>query len=446
MSLRNLINLRILLSVLLIVILGGAITIWQARQSVDRELRSSFKLISQMVKSEVNQSDMIRGNDDWLQSFRALGHMRHVEISLVDAQGDETEILSVPEYEEAKKPPAWFIAAVMTDYLQAEYPLNVPGGAGQRIKVSADPMDEVSEAWRESQTYFWSIVLMMVVIFLAINLVFHSMLRAVGAILSGLRQVESGKYGEKLPRINISEFDAIAVEINNLSEALNHARKNNQALARHTLQIQEKERRHLSRELHDEMGQSLAAIKAMAVACKSSDADVPTIADSIIGICNHLSGEVRLMMRTLHPLSLGDLGLGATLTDLVSEYRRRHSGLHITLDYDDNLELLSHEVAIHVYRIVQECLTNVIRHARAERVNVAVVLSDLNADRQVAIHIEDNGIGGESEGEGFGVRAMRERVENLGGRFSFESEPGQGASVKASMPFVEKQQYETKRD
>lgn len=446
MSLRNLINLRIMLSVLLILILGGAIAIWQARQSVERELRSSFHLISQMVKSEVNQADMIRGNDDWLQSFRALGHLRHVEISLIDAHGTVTEILSVSEYEEAKKPPAWFIAAVTSDYLQAEYPLNAPGGAGKRIKISADPMDEISEAWSESQTYFWSVVLMMVVIFLAINMVFHSMLRAVGAILSGLRQVESGEYGEKLPRIRISEFDAIAVEINNLSEALNHARKNNQALARHTLQIQEKERRHLSRELHDEMGQSLTAIKAMAVACKSSDADVPAIADSIIGICNHLSGEVRLMMRTLHPLSLADLGLGATLTDLVREYRGRHSGLHITLDYDDNLELLSHEVAIHVYRIVQECLTNVIRHARAESVKVTVALSRRDDDRQVVIHVEDNGIGGESEGEGFGVMAMRERVENLGGRFSFESEPGQGVSVKASMPFIEKQQDGSKPD
>jgi two-component system sensor histidine kinase UhpB len=184
----------------------------------------------------------------------------------------------------------------------------------------------------------------------------------------------------------------------------------------------------------------------MAVACKSSDADVPAIADSIIGICNHLSGEVRLMMRTLHPLSLADLGLGATLTDLVREYRRRHSGLHITLDYDDNLELLSHEVAIHVYRIVQECLTNVIRHARAESVKVAVALSRRDDDRQVVIHVEDNGIGGESEGEGFGVMAMRERVENLGGRFSFESEPGQGVSVKASMPFIEKQQDGSKPD
>jgi two-component system sensor histidine kinase UhpB len=439
MSLRSLINLRILLSVILI--LGGAITIWQAGQSVERELKSSFHLILQMVKSEASQADISWGNHDWLQSIIALRNLRHVQVSLIDKHDTVIKILTVSEREESGRPPAWFIAAVTTDYLEEKYPLNMPDGSVQRIKISADPMDEITEAWGESQAYFWSVVLMMAVIFLTINAVFHSMLRAVGTILSGLRQVESGAYDGKLPSLKISEFDAIAAEINNLSEALNQARQNNQSLARHSLHIQEDERRHLSRELHDEMGQSLTAVKAMAVASKHSDVDVTGIANSIIGICNHLSGVVRSMMRTLHPLSLADLGLGPTLTELVSEYHRRNSDLVITLNYDDSLELLSDMVAIHVYRIVQECLTNVMRHARANSVKVMVTHSHVDDDL-VVINVEDNGIGGQAEGEGFGVRAMRERVENLGGCFSFVSEPGQGVSVKASMPFIEKQQDE----
>ncbi|MCX4187777.1 sensor histidine kinase [Methylophaga sp. OBS4] len=446
MSLRNLINLRIALSVLLILILGGVMAIWQARQSVERELQASFNLALQMVKSEVNQADMSQNSDDWLQSIKALRHSRHLQISLIDNRGEVTEILTASEHEEERTPPAWFIAAVMTDYLQVDYSVDMTDGSVKRIRISADPMDEILEAWNESQAYFWSIVLMMVVIFVAINVVFHSMLRAVGTILSGLRQVESGEYGGKLPAFKISEFDAIASEINNLSEALNLARQNNQALARHTMHIQENERQHMSRELHDEMGQSLTAVKAMSVASKQANADVPVIADSIIEICNHLSGVVRSMMRTLHPLSLADLGLGATLTDLVNEWRRRHADLVVTLDYDNELESLSHEVAIHVYRIVQECLTNVVRHAQADKVKVTVRRSRFVDNSQVVISVEDNGIGGHAEGEGFGVRAMRERVENLGGRFSFESRSGQGVSVKARMPFIEKQQDEPKQD
>jgi two-component system, NarL family, sensor histidine kinase UhpB len=445
MSLRSLINLRILLSVILILILGGAITIWQASQSIERELKSSFHLVLQMVKSEASQADISRGNHDWLQSITALRNLRHVQVSLIDRYDTIIKILTVSEREESGRPPAWFIAAVTTDYLEKKFPLNMPDGSVQRIKISADPMDEITEAWGESQAYFWSVVLMMAVILLTINTVFHSMLHAVGTILSGLRQVESGAYDGKLPSLKISEFDAIAAEINNLSEALNQARQNNQLLARHSLHIQESERRHLSRELHDEMGQSLTAVKAMAVASKHTGADVAGIADSIIGICNHLSGVVRSMMRTLHPLSLADLGLGATLTDLVSEYRRRHPDLVITLDYDDSLELLSDMVAIHVYRIVQECLTNVIRHARADSVKVTVSHSRFDDDL-VVINVEDNGIGGQAEGEGFGVRAMRERVKTLGGCFSFESEPDKGVSVKASMSFIEKQQDEPKQD
>lgn len=99
MSLRSLINLRILLSAILILILGGAITIWQASQSVERELKSSFHLVSQMVKSEASQADISRGNHDWLQSITALRNLRHVQVSLIDRDDTVIKILTVSERE-----------------------------------------------------------------------------------------------------------------------------------------------------------------------------------------------------------------------------------------------------------------------------------------------------------------------------------------------------------
>jgi two-component system, NarL family, sensor histidine kinase UhpB len=190
----------------------------------------------------------------------------------------------------------------------------------------------------------------------------------------------------------------------------------------------------MSRELHDEMGQSLTAIKAMAVTSKQPNVDITLVADSIIEVCNHLSVVVRSMMRTLHPLSLAELGLEATLTDLITEWRRRNSDLEIQLNYDTALEQLDNKVAIHVYRIVQECLTNVVRHAQASKVNVSLGFTS----ERVEINVVDNGIGGKAEALGFGVLGMRERVESLGGKFTFNSEENKGVQVKAWMPFIGK--------
>jgi len=437
MSLRGLINARIVLSVVLILIIGGVMAIWQARQSVQKEINSSFNLALEMLELSFNYpANRMVSEQHWMRQLSTIQKTRHIHISLVNDDGTESDWLADDELSEQESPPAWFNMAVTSDYPSASYDIRLLDGSTKALLIRADPIDEVAEAWSESLAFFWSIVLMMMVIFIAINIVFHSMLRTVHAILAGLRRVESGEYGKKLPPFKISEFDAIAAEVNNLSDALDTARQNNQALARHTMHIQENERQTMSRELHDEMGQSLTAVKAMAVATKQPQAKINEISDSIIGICNHLSVVVRSMMRTLHPLSLADLGLAATLTDLVSEWQRRHPTLKIELNYDEAVDWLNEEVAIHVYRIVQECLTNVVRHSEATEAMVMVRRYSIKGQNQVVIRVEDNGIGGSTEGEGFGVLGMRERVESMGGQFVFESNGNVGVRVRAWMPFI----------
>jgi two-component system, NarL family, sensor histidine kinase UhpB len=436
MSLRGLINLRIMMAVIIIMLLGGVTAVWQARQSVAKEVESSINLALQMIEFGFSQMPSSnRYGNNWLPQISALQQVRHIQISIAE-QGKETIEFFTKQNSTEKEylPPRWFINAVMTDYLTADYKITTFDGSVKTLLIEADPMDEIIEAWGESQAFFWSTVAMLAAIFFAINLVFHSMLKAVQSILSGLREVESGEYGNVLPSSKISEFNAISAEINAMSAALKIAEESNQALTLHTIQIQEIERQTMSRELHDEMGQSLTAIKAMAVTTKQPNADITLAAGSIIEVCNHLAVVVRSMMRTLHPLSLADLGLGATLTDLVTEWRRRKSDLEIVLHYDAALEQLDNKVAIHVYRIVQECLTNIVRHAKASKVNVTLKLTS----ERVEINVVDNGIGGKAEAQGFGVLGMRERVESLGGKFVFNSEQNKGVHVKAWMPFIGK--------
>jgi two-component system sensor histidine kinase UhpB len=182
------------------------------------------------------------------------------------------------------------------------------------------------------------------------------------------------------------------------------------------------------------MGQSLTAIKAMSVALKQPNSQVTDIAGNIIDICNHLSTVVRSMMRSLHPLSLTELGLGLTLKDMIDEWLRRHPVLAIQLDYDEGLESVKDELTIHIYRIIQECLTNVVRHADAENVTINLKKRKENEQEYAFVSVSDDGKGSSAEGEGFGVRSMRERVESMHGEFSYTFLPGKGVTVIATMP------------
>lgn len=446
MSLRALINRRIAFSVFIIMLISIMITIWQAKHAVEKEVNSSFNLALQMIDlgfSHISRVPLTE--EEWLRQISSIQQTRHIHLLVLNDSGEEVAWFDADLQieDERNNPPQWFIRAVSTDYPSADYAIKLVDGRTKQIVVRADSIDEILEAWGESQAYFWTTVMMVVVIFIGVNAIFTSMLRTVRTIVIGLKRVESGHYGQKLPNFSISEFDEIATEVNHLSDALRVAKENNQALARHTMHIQEAERRNLSRELHDEMGQSLTAIKAMAVTNRQDNSDHSAVSASIISVCNHLSGVVRSMMRTLHPLSLSDLGLCATLTDLVNEWERRHPSLKVTLHYDDRLENISHELAIHAYRIVQESLTNIVRHAQATEAEVTVVEKGESDKAGIEITIKDNGQGGNAKGAGFGVLAMRERVENMGGKFKYVSVPTKGVTIKAWMPITEKNNNET---
>ena len=435
MSIRALINLRIIASVILILIFSAIVAIWQARSSVENEVDSSINLAVQMIEFGFTQLPSVSNeNDEWLEQLATMQPVRHLNISIED---NKTALQSKkPLYiydEKQSDTPDWFIKAVMVDFLTHNYDIKIADGSTKTIFITANPFDEISEAWRETKAFFWSIVLMLSIIFFTVNLVFNSMLQAVKTILSGLRQMETGHFDYVLPHFKIRELDAIATEINGISLALKTAQKSNQDLARHSMQIQETERQNMSREMHDEMGQSLTAIKAMAITCQQANTDVKTVTSSIVDICNHLSVVVRSMMKTLHPLSLTELGLGATLSDLVREWQRRSPELQFNFNYDDSLEKLSHDITIHVYRIIQECLTNVVRHANATEVSIIVI----KRDHKVYITVSDNGQGSQLNSPGFGLLGMRERAENLGGQFTLESTLNGGVNVIAQLPYWE---------
>jgi len=439
MSLRFQINVRIVLTSILILLIGGAVAIWHARGAVDREIDSSLNLTLQLVQLSFSQNK--RSNFDvneWLPGFVAMRQTRHLTIQLKKPSGEIVNFNSVQERRSDKEmPPRWFIKLVSSQYPEVEKQLTTLDGQSITLLIKANPLDEISEVWEESLAFFVSLVVMTLMTCLAVNLAFNKALKSIGVIVEGLKSIETGHYDQKLPEFSINEYDSIAGAINHMTEVLDAANKENSALTQHSLEIQEEERQNLSQELHDELGQSLTAIKVMAVTAKNKKAETDQIADTIISICDHLIAVVRSMMRSLHPISLKELGLKATLEDLLNQWAVRNPELKLTLECPDEVDNLDHKMTIQIFRVIQECLTNVVRHADASQAVIKLTLGHEPQQGPVLfLDITDDGKGcaPDSLKSGFGMLGMRERIKSLGGEFLIRTDSSKGLSVTASVP------------
>ncbi len=222
---------------------------------------------------------------------------------------------------------------------------------------------------------------------------------------------------------------------------LREALLQNRELAQAGVRLQEEERRILARELHDELGQYLNAVKIDAVCLRDGEAGrVPEVrsgAAAIIGMTDHLQVVVRDMTRRLRPPGLDELGLPAALENCVEGWRRRLPAVEFAVAVAEDVGRLDEATNITLYRLVQEGLTNVARHARATRVDVVMEQRAMTRDgtRAVVLTVRDNGVGTCAAADpGLGIVGMRERVEALAGRFDLIPAHHGGFGFTASLP------------
>lgn len=211
-------------------------------------------------------------------------------------------------------------------------------------------------------------------------------------------------------------------------------------LTQRMVAVQESERRRLSRELHDEAGQSLTALK-ISLGLISEDippdmVEVRQRLSEVIGLADTTMEQLRMLAQDLRPPALDTAGLNLTLRDLCRDFARR---TRLKVDYSGReLPGLSDEVSVCLYRVVQESLTNVAKHARADKVRVRLAGSAF----AISVIVEDDGDGfdvrgvvsGTRDSGGLGLLGMRERLEMLGGRLRLQSRPGLGTRVICRIP------------
>jgi hypothetical protein len=242
------------------------------------------------------------------------------------------------------------------------------------------------------------------------------------------------------PLDGLHVYFANVTELHLMQRELTETLAENRLLSQRYLMLQEEERRSLARELHDELGQCLNAIKLDAVSIRNlnqgRDPEVEANASAIVELSGHVYDVVRGIMQRLRPAALDALGLHDAVAHLLAQWQRRHPTVHCRLDAAGDLTGLGEVVNITVYRLVQECLTNIAKHAAATEVTVSLRRDGV---RDLSVAVRDNGRGMDlrSKRSGLGLVGLRERVEALSGHVSLHSSAGQGMEVSASLPVVQ---------
>ena len=417
-SLRFRLNLIIAFVCFTALLLGSIITVINARQSVFEEVSSSLMLAKKLLGEKPNHHQL-----------STLDKVRHLRITVTGDQHGNNNLLDTGLLNEV---PQLFISFVRPSVEQLSIGLEASNNASP-IRLVADPNDEIKEAWRETLIFISLLLLLTLLISSCVFIVIGRALRPVDEILHAFTEIEEGDYHKHLPTFNLPEFNNIADGINHLSENLSASKITNQQLTKQSLDVRENERRYLARELHDEMGQSLSAIKALSVSVRDNKETHLQSLSEIEHICDHLLHVVRNRMQQLTPTLLSEFGLSAAVDELVDQWP---GNSHITLTLDNTLDRLLQHNAIHYYRIIQESLTNSLKHAQARNIWITLSKIDDAKEHTVSLIIKDNGIGFNPNevASGRGLINIKERVGSLGGRLAINSALGQGCQLSATIP------------
>lgn len=436
---------RIVIIVTIILLINfaaaGFFMVKNAKQALGAEMESSTQLAKGLL---INALPTLRFSNDLGERLKliveSVRDTRHIRAWFEDMHG-EPLIGNEEQSSFINKPdaPDWFIKLMEPEAVAFRRLITKGSKSFGYLVVEADPSDEVTEVWQDVQVLFWLGSFFLILIVCLVYMALRKGLEPIEQLAGALAQLEKGDFSARVDTFVVSELTPIQNRFNHMASVLEKTMAENHALAGNMLAVQETERRDLSRELHDELGPCLFGIRVdladiERVANEHLLTEVEAKVESVKSITNHMQSLVRKMLSRLRPMTLDDLGLADALRDMLRNWRDRQPEIDWEWDFVGEYQDLPDTVQVTIYRIVQECTTNCVRHAQAKHVKV-----ELRVDQEnLKVTVTDDGVGLKVDViKGFGLIGMRERVSALGGRISFDTEEGHGLQVRVLIPLKE---------
>lgn len=445
MKLRTRLNLVVTGLTAMFVVVLISMEIQNTRSSVREEIEAANRVGSQLLGRLVGIYSREGGPRLVLEFLQQLGHVRANEVSVRAADGHVLYRSPPATYKAGREAPDWFQHLLAPQ--AARHTFYLPDG--MQLVVEANPSRAILDAWDDLTRLFEIAALMLLLVSALAFWLVGRALAPFPVIAAGLARIEAGDLAFRLPPLAGAEAHAIGAAFNQMAQAVqdkvNLERQAREAesqleegreLARVVEQRIEEERRLIAHELHDEFGQSVTAIRslAMAITTQSKDPGTTDAARLISEEAGRLYDAMHGLIPRLMPLSLDTLGLADTLENLVRDWQRRYPQVALSARHALSADL-GPSVTLTIYRVAQEGLINALRHAQATRVEI-----DLQAhpDR-ILLTITDDGVGlppDWSRPGHFGLRGLAERVEHLGGDFKVGNCMPHGVRITAEIPLV----------
>jgi two-component system sensor histidine kinase UhpB len=315
-------------------------------------------------------------------------------------------------------------------------PVFLQGRLVAEVIVTPDPYYEILEIWLETKTLLWVLCLFFAIVNILIYFSVGFALKPIDQIMAGLTNIESGNLSTRLPKFSLPDLSQIGEKFNVMAEALESSTTKNHHLTQQIILLQEVERKHLARELHDEFGQHLTAIHVDSSAIEQANSleNVKASAAAISAVVKQMMEMLHSMLHRLRPVELEELGLEAALSELLNRWQKRNTSVTCQVNCQNDFSQVSDTILVAIYRIVQECLTNVSRHAQASWVKVQVI----NQGTRIVVDIIDDGVGFDTDikVDGFGLAGIQERVEGLDGLFNIKTAENEGVAIHIEIPVI----------
>jgi len=452
-NLKLYLTLRVALLAFLCLVLASGYVLWQAQREQHQAIGTT---LSTMAKQFQIRLSSVQVGFDRVGRFLYWDPLVDSEIApgfcvrYEDAQG-RTVTTSCrgfdPDEPQESAAPVWFAAFYRVAFdpgQETVAPLAWRQRDYGRLVATPDAGSQVARAWHAVRSLMGLTAVTVLALCVLVYFAIDRALRPTREILLGLERLERGDLTARLPAFELIELRRLSTGLNRLATSLEQGVAERTELTRKLVSVQEEERRHLARELHDEFGQCLAAISAAAASvgltARQQCPELVSEAERLTRITEHMMQMLRGMLQRLRPPGFDELGLIESLRGLVAQWNGRST--RIDLDVNGDFERLPEPVTIGIFRIVQECLTNVAKHADATWVSVRLRRSGDESDDRTAgkvdVIVEDNGrsdAGAMSGASGLGLLGMRERVAALGGQLTLSgADSSRGLVVHALIP------------
>ena len=445
MSLRLKINLIVGALTFVFAITALALQLRSMRESVHEEVVAANRVAAQLLQRTVWRY-AAQGTPAMLAFLQSIGRVRSNDITLLDAQGQQLYRSPPSPYKPGHDAPAWFSALIApAPSVQA---IDFPDG---KLMVRADSSRAEVDAWDHALALALGALVLLLVVNAAVFWLVGRAVRPFAQIVQALNQLQAGRFDAALPPLQGTEAAAIGAAFNRMVGDLQAHIETERRAVRAELQLSdsreltrwidqhiEAERRLIARELHDELGQSVTAVRSMALSIASRmhslDPEAEKAARLIADESSRLYDAMHGIIPRLTPLVLDNFGLADALHDLVERTRLNHPAVQIELKVELQNAVLGSDASLALYRAAQEGITNALRHGQARHVALAMQ----GHASEVTLELIDDGQGLAADWSRrtghYGLRWLGERVQALGGRFEIAPASPRGVRLHVRLP------------